>query len=108
MRKTLYYHVTNIMDGIYVNRYKQAALGFSVIFMSLFSIITIRYMITLKKFSPSNAWKYQISVKCPVSASLSELLFQDAVFVEYGLCFFIAGAYFGLLIDAKNYKGSIK
>lgn len=94
------------MDGLYVNRYKQAAMTFSVLFLVLFSVVTFQYIHAYIYFTPSNAWIYQISVKCPVSDQLSELIFEDAVFAEYGLIFFLMGAYFGLLKDARDYRGT--
>ena len=44
-------------------------------------------------------------MKCPVSKQLTELVFHDAVYVEIGLMFYIYGAYLGIVIDSKDYKG---
>jgi hypothetical protein len=107
MKQTLMAHVTNIMDGLYVHSYKQAAVSASIVFLVLFSIVTFQYIHAIKTFKPSNAWVYQISVKCPVSDQLSELVFEDAVFAEYALIFYILGSYFGLLKDAKDYMGTL-
>lgn len=93
-------HVTNVMDGLYVNSYRQARVTASIIFLSLFSVVTVQYIHAIIKFKPSNAWVYQISVKCPVSDQLEELVFEDAVFAEYALIFYLLGCYFGLLKDA--------
>lgn len=95
------------MEGLYVNRYKQAFLGFSVIFLMFFMIITIMFTVALSRFNPPIRWLAQISRDCPVSESLTELMFHNAVFVEYGISFYIFGCYIGLICDARQYKGSI-
>lgn len=41
-----------------------------------------------------------------MTAKLTELVFQDAVFVEFGLMFYIFGCYVGLMFDAKHFKGT--
>lgn len=108
VKDTLRRHITNVLDGMYVNRYKQLVMGFLVAFLSLFFTVMMLYALSLSKFKAPNSWLYQISVKCPVTSQLSELIFHDAVFAEYGMIFFLAGAYLGIVIDAKNYKGSIE
>ena len=67
VRKSLDKHVTKVLDGLYVNRYRQAILGFTIAFLVLFMIITIEYVSVLAQFRPPTTWLYQISVKCPVS-----------------------------------------
>jgi hypothetical protein len=108
IRRQLEKHVTKVMEGIFVNRYKHTVLGFTVIFLVLLIIILIEYVVAVGSFKPKDSWLYQISVKCPVSQQLYELAFHNAVFAEYGLIFFSLGSYMGLLYDAKHYKGSIK
>lgn len=39
---------------------------------------------------------------------MSELIFQDAVYTEYGMVFYLLGAYYGMAIDAKKYKGTVR
>jgi H+/Cl- antiporter ClcA len=53
VRKPLDKHVTKLMDGLYVNRYKQAVLGFLVSFLVLFLIITLKYAFVVASFKPS-------------------------------------------------------
>lgn len=89
------------MDGLYINRYKQPFLSFCVAFQVFFMIVIVMYANCIARFRPSTTWLYQISVKCPVSEQLSELIFHDAVFAEYGMIFYIFGCYMGLLQDAK-------
>lgn len=96
-----------MLDGLYINRYKQAVLGFSVLFLVMFMIVTIMYALAISNFKAPSTWINWISVKCPVSEQLTELIFQDAVYVEYGTIFYIFGCYLGLIADAKNFKGTI-
>ena len=108
VREALEKHVTNVMDGLYVNRYRQAVLGVLVAFLCAFVVVTLYYALAVSRFKAPGSWLYQISVKCPVSQQITELIFQDAVYVEYGLMFYLAGAYFGLIVDAKYFRGTIR
>ncbi len=40
-----------------------------------------------------------------MSSQLTELIFSDAVYVEVGLLFYVYGAYLGIVLDSKMYKG---
>lgn len=112
IREPLNKHTTKIMEGLYVERYREIIIGFSVSFIAVFIFISIQYLYALLTFKPSNAqnknWVAQILANCPVSDQLSELIFQDAVFTEFGFIFYILGCYFGLVIDAKDYKGTVR
>ncbi|CDW89873.1 pap2 superfamily phosphatase [Stylonychia lemnae] len=99
-------HLTNLMDGIFINRYRQVCVGSLVMVMMTFIVTTIAYMASVSSFQPEYQWLYQISVKCPVSKQLNELVFHDAVYVEIGFIFYTFGSYLGLVIDSKEYKGT--
>jgi len=45
-------------------------------------------------------------VKCPIESTQSVLIFQDAVYAEFGFVFYIYGCYLGMVYDAKNFKGT--
>lgn len=65
-RSALDKHVTSLMEGIYLNRYRQVAFGGVVIFLIFFVFETIMYVSVLGDFEPPTKWLYQISVKCPI------------------------------------------
>ena len=100
------------MEGLYVDRYREIIVGFSISFITVFIFVSIQYLYALLTFKPSNAqnknWVAQILANCPVSDQLSELIFQDAVFTEFGFIFYIMGCYYGLVIDAKEYRGTVR
>ena len=100
-RKALDRHVTNLMEGMYLNRYRQVTFGGIVIFLVLFVIETISYVSVLGDFSPPRKWLLQISVNCPIDSTQDILIFHDAVYAEYGMTFFVLGSYLGLVADAK-------
>ena len=78
----------------------------TLVFISVLMVITLLYFIALQTFQTPTQWMTQINIKCPVSASLSELIFEDALYVQAGLLFYLLGAYYGLLIDARYFKGT--
>ena len=100
------------MEGLYIDRYREIILGFTISFMAIFILISSQYLYALLTFKPSNAlnknWVAQILANCPVSDQLSELIFQDAVYTEFGMIFYILGCYYGMVIDAKEYKGTVR
>ena len=112
IRERLNKHTTKILEGIYHERYREILLGFTIIFSGLFILISIQYLSALITFKPSNKqnknWLSQILANCPVSTQLTDLTFQDAVYTEYGLTFYILGAYTGMIVDAKKYKGTVR
>ncbi len=112
IREPLNKHTTKIMEGLYIERYREIILGFSISFIGVFIFISCMYLNALLNFKPSNAqnknWVAQILANCPVSDQLSELIFQDAVFTEFGFIFYIMGCYYGLVIDAKEYRGTVR
>ena len=108
IRERLDKHITKLMDGLRGESYKQAKLTFASGFALLFLAVTFEYVICMVGFEPKPAWIYQISVKCPVSQQLYELIFADAVYAEYGLICYIAGSYLGLVYDAQHRKGTIR
>jgi hypothetical protein len=107
-RKKLDTHVTNLMEGMYLNRYRQVTFGALVIFLVFFVIETISYVSVLGDFSPPSKWLLQISVKCPIDSTQNILIFHDAVYAEYGMTFFVLGCYLGLIVDAKYQKGTVR
>lgn len=112
IREPLNKDITKIMEGLYVDRYREIIIGFTIYFIGVFIFISSQYLYALLTFKPSNAqnknWVAQILANCPVSDQLSELIFQDAVFTEFGFIFYILGCYYGLVIDAKEYRGTVR
>ena len=108
VRERLEKHVTKLMEGLYVNRYRQIVSGFFTLFLLHFSLIIIEYISVLTNFRTPMIWIHQIAVNCPVSEQMTDLVFHDAVLVEYGLIFYIAGCYLGLIVDARHFKGTVK
>ena len=60
VRERLNDHLTHLMDGMYVNRYKQVVMGYSVIFISIFLLITLEYVIVLSSFKTPSPWMHEI------------------------------------------------
>ena len=56
LRERLDSHVTKLMDGLYVNRYKRLLLTFTVSFLGAFLFITIVYVTALADFHPDKKW----------------------------------------------------
>jgi len=79
IRQPLNKHTTKILEGIYIERYREIIFGFTIIFIAAFLIVSIQYIYALFTFKPSNAqnknWLAQILANCPVSDQLSELIF---------------------------------
>ena len=51
-------HLTDLMDGMYVNRYRQIVLSFLIPFLALFMAISIAYLSVLATFRPPVQWMY--------------------------------------------------
>jgi len=100
LRKRIEKQVTKLMEGLVSTSYKQTKLAFTFGFSLLFLVVTFQYVMCMINFESHPAWIHQISVKCPVSQQLYELIFADAVYAEYGLIFYVAGCYAGLIYDS--------
>eukprot|EP00347_Sterkiella_histriomuscorum_P008639 403344328 len=108
IRQMLDKHLKDLMDGMFNQRHRLVVMGASLIMLVLFTVITICYLAAASDFVPETLWLQYISMKCPVSKQLTELAFHDASYVEFGLFFYLYGAYLGIVIDSKEYKGSHK
>jgi H+/Cl- antiporter ClcA len=56
IRKKIDNHVTRLMDGIFVNRYKRVVIFFITAFLAAFLVTTILYMTNVADFKPSRLW----------------------------------------------------
>ena len=101
-------HVTKLMDGLYLNRYKQLSVLFLTIFLAVMLIDVIIYFIVQGTYNLTERQYRYLALKCNLNKIINALGFADHNFCVTGYAFYFMGSYFGLLLDAKYLGGSHK
>lgn len=108
LHKKVHRHVSDLMDGMLLDQYRE----YLRLFSSIFCVVQISYLILylLSIYVSNNELYYeQIVLKCfqngnGVNQEKYEFLNPD--FISSGFLYFLPGVYFGLVYDAKFNKGT--
>lgn len=58
IRKRLDKHLTELMDGLFINRHRLVILGSALGMLISFTVITICYLAAVREFVPDSTWLY--------------------------------------------------